>query len=270
MKDWGPHPKINNSIIVYSIGIADEGHSPALPRDIDDYMARRTAILVSETTGVYYKGHLPYSSDRVGKIAKDWCPVYMDQQMMIRDIIKEVRRDLQIQKRLLKNKVRGIVIISCHGGNNFLKSEEKKLSRALRVPVLYVPAFEDIVTHHKKFGRITVTHADIAEHSIAAYLNLLDKDKLREVNRLSTKRPAFALKKWPTIAGLGGYRLFGGKRYEILRKSRIDSLYAARRFMKDRKIMVDPALGEKLFDKNVRITSRKVRNFMRTCFKAGT
>ena len=71
MKQWGPHPNRQSDILIYSMGSLDEGHGPALSRQNDDLVVIRIATQVSERTGFPYRGHLPYSSDRAGEIARD-------------------------------------------------------------------------------------------------------------------------------------------------------------------------------------------------------
>lgn len=262
LSDWGPYDKSKNKVLLYSIGNADEAHSPALPRDIDDHIARRKAISIAERTGFYYKGHFPYCGDRAGEIARDWSPAYMESSEVINNIISDVKLDISKQERYLRNEISHVIIVSCHGGNNFLKDEQVNLANALGVPVLYILPFQGVRVTDEKLGEIFVSHADIAEHSIASYLGLLDKAKLDMVNEIAQKDPEDALKRWPTIAGLGGFRLFGGSRYDALRKRTENHSISANRFLKERRMIADTQLGERIFELSITNAIEEINAFL--------
>jgi creatinine amidohydrolase/Fe(II)-dependent formamide hydrolase-like protein len=249
--------------MVYSMGAFNEAHSPALPLDIDDHMARRTAVEVCQKLGSYYKAHLPYCGDIVGELARDWCQSHMDSEHVFSNVIADVKRDIEAQNQILSQTISHVVIISCHGGNNILQEKQAALSESAGIPVLYIPPFDGIIESYGNYTDIRMTHADIAEHSIADYLGLLDRKKLDVINELASKDPEAALKKWPTIAGLGGYRLFGGERYEPLRKSRSDPTAAAIRFISERKMIVDVNLGKRFYLSNLTKIEKRILEFVK-------
>jgi creatinine amidohydrolase/Fe(II)-dependent formamide hydrolase-like protein len=258
-----PYETMTKKVLLYSIGASDESHGPALPRDIDDHMAHRMVTIIAERTGHYYKGHLPYCGDQVGEIARDWCASYMDSKKVITNLVDDLQHDITKQQKCLESNVSHIVIISAHGGNNFLKSQESRLSNSIMVPVLYLLPFDGIRQFHESYGELTMTHADIAEHSIAAYMNLVNESKLAMLNELAATDPEKVLRKWPALAGLGGYRLYGGPRYDLLRGSRQNSLDAAKRFLELRKMIADKDIGRKFLNASINSAIEQISLFTR-------
>jgi hypothetical protein len=244
------------------MGASDEAHGPALPRQIDDYMAVRTAIDLCMKQGFFYRGHIPYCGDRIGEIAKDWCPAYMDNDLVIERVKEHITDDMTNVRTFLRKNARAVAIINGHNGNDFLKQEEQHISNHLNVPFTYLPPFEDATISDERLGNISVNHADIGEHSIAAFLGLLDNTKLDSMNGVAARDPNEALKRWPAIAGLGGYRLLGGSRYDILRESKFDVLASARRFITLRKMIADYEIGKELYEKNLKNAYDNLRKFV--------
>jgi hypothetical protein len=77
-----------------------------------------------------------------------------------------------------------------------------------------------------------------------AYYGHFDFAKLDVLNEVAARDPLEALKRWPAIAGLGGFIEFGGPEYDGLRQ--IEGLVIALEdFKKRRKILVDIELGER-------------------------
>ena len=93
MKEWGPHKYMGSDVLIYSLGSLYEGHGPALSPQNDDHVAIRTATQVSEQTGFPYRGHLPFSSDRSGEIAKDWHPAWQELEEVTQGIIDYIKND---------------------------------------------------------------------------------------------------------------------------------------------------------------------------------
>jgi creatinine amidohydrolase/Fe(II)-dependent formamide hydrolase-like protein len=244
-------------VLVYSMGSLDEDHGPALPRQIDDITAIKTVALVCERTGFSYRGHLPFSSDRVGEIARDWCPAFTEPEKAVEGIIEYIRHDLSTWPARASH----IVIISGHGGNNFLKGQEKQLSDSIGVPVLYVIPFEGVKAFHKEYGEIEVEHANTGDHSVAAYMGLLDEKGLRMINELAARDSRKALENWKPLCRLGWYVLFGGPRYEPLRNPAYGLEEEAKRFLNERRIIADPELGRELFNQNLEKTLKQVQDF---------
>lgn len=256
MKSWGPYPNNNTDILIYSIGALDEGHGPALSRQTDDIFAIQTATNIFKQTGFPYRFHLPYVSDRMGEIAKDWCPPWMPPEETIQRVAEDIKADIATWRK----PVSYVVIISGHGGNNFLKREEKKLAYSVGVPALYIEPFSHAMIS-EKYDQFIITHADKGEHSVAAYLGILDEKKLKMINDLAAEKPQKALEKWKPIAGLGWYVLYGGIRYEPLRNPDFGLIQTAHRFLNEKKIVVDNDLGQDLFETNVRAAVDQITKF---------
>lgn len=257
MKDWGLHKRGSVDVLVYSMGSIDEAHGPALQRDNDDVVAKRTAVLAAETLGAQYKGHLPFGSDRVGEMARDWCPAWIPPEEAVKGIIEYVKRDIGSWP----NEVSHVAIISGHGGNNFLGDEQEVLSEGIVVPTLYVHPFVDCKTTHPELGEIEVEHANHGEHSVAEYMGVLFREGLEEINEQAGKDPEEALRKWPVLSGLGGYFLYGGPKYEALRNPDWGMADHAKRFLRERKIIADYRVGKALFEQNLSNAIEKIRDF---------
>jgi hypothetical protein len=70
----------------------------------------------------------------------------------------------------------------------------------------------------------------------------LDFRKLETLNAVAARDPFEALRRWPAIAGLGGFIEFGGPEYDPLRE--IGGLVAALEdFKKRRKILTQNSAG---------------------------
>ncbi|HUT06619.1 MAG TPA: hypothetical protein VMW74_08040 [Nitrosopumilaceae archaeon] len=259
--------KMNSyGIKIFSIGAYFEHHGKALPVNIDDYIARHLAIRLSQEINCDYIGHLPYCGDREGKNAKDWNPGVMEKKVVINGIISDIKNELQKRSKLGLPSPSCIVLVSGHGGNNYLIEEQKKIARITNVPFLYLPPFSKISIKHKKFGKLEITHADHAEHSVADYLGLLDKKNLLKINNLARKDPIQALKENPAIMGLGGYVLpeLGGEKYKSLRERHPELVKMAKKFiLKDKKIIVDKKAGELLIETAIKNAKKTIYSFLK-------
>ncbi len=252
-------------IKVYSIGASNENHGPAIPSNIDDLFAKRTSVIVCERTGADYRMHLPYSGDGVGNIAKDWNPGFMYSGTMVSYITRDIKYDVMRQRNLLGSHrtVKGAVIISGHGGNNFLGHADilNHLSKHADIPVIYIPPLDGIYADHP-LGRLIPSHADDSEHSIALYMGVLNQKGLEEITELARKDVYEVIKKWPELMGLAGYVLpSGGERYNKLRELAPGLIEMANKFLERKSIIVDRSCGEELFNKNVDVTVRKIIGF---------
>jgi creatinine amidohydrolase/Fe(II)-dependent formamide hydrolase-like protein len=264
-KENGPFDSRNRRVLVFSIGAANESHGSALASNIDDYAAIVTATTVSMRLGLTYVGHLPYSGDRAGELARDWNPGYLARDELRARVVQDVRKAVDLQEEL-GNKASLVVVVSGHGGNNLLEEEEAAISEASGVPFHYVRPFpRGSLVRSKKLGRVEITHADDGEHSVGLYLGLLDKKKLRKINETARRDPKKALKQDPALMGLGYYVLpeLSGDRYQDLRARHGELLRAARKFLRDRRVVADYDVGKKLMDKNIADTLSQVKRIVR-------
>lgn len=252
-------------IKIFSIGAHFENHGKALPMNIDDHIARHLAIRLSQEINCDYVGHLPYCGDREGKKARDWNPGVMGKKVVINGIISDIKNELSKRRRLDLPSPRCIVLVSGHGGNNYLAEEQEKIGRITNIPFLYLPPFSKISIRHKKFGKLEMTHADHAEHSVADYLGLVDMKNLQKINNLARKDPIQALKENPAIMGLGGYVLpeLGGEKYKSLRVRHPELVEMANKFIKtDKKIIVDKKVGELFIEKAIKNAKKIIYSFL--------
>jgi len=263
LKETGPFSKGNRQIFIYSIGASNEGHGRALPSNIDDYMAIYTAVAVSRQQGYNYRSHIPYSSDRVGDIAKDWNPAYIPMNELVSKTIADLKRDLHNLKRN-GNSASHVIVISGHGGNNFLTERSGEISKALGVPFLYVPPFPGVKATLKGYGNVEIWHADHGEHSIGLFLGLLDKKKLEEINQVAKTDPLEALRRDPPIMGLGFYfrpELSGADTYKALREMEND---VPKRFIEsDKRIIADYDVGRQFMEGNIESAKKQIADFIR-------
>ena len=264
-----PHPKFKSDsyrIKIFSIGAYFENHGKALPFNIDDYIARHLAIRLSQEIKCDYVGHLPYCGDREGMNAKDWNPGVMEKKVVVTGIISDIKNELHKRDKLSLPSPLCIVLISGHGGNNYLVEEQEKIGRITNVPFLYLPPFSKISIKSKKFGKLEITHADHAEHSVADYLGLLKKKNLQKINDLARKDPIKALKEDPAIMGLGGYVLpeLGGEKYKSLRERHPELVRMAKKFiLKDKKIIVDRKAGKLLIETAINNAKKSISSFLK-------
>jgi len=264
-KENGPFDSRNRRVLVFSIGASNESHGAALASNIDDYAAIVTATTVCMRLGLTYVGHLPYSGDRAGELAKDWNPGYLARDELRARVVQDVRRAIDLQEEL-GNKALLVVVVSGRGGNNLLEEEEDAISEAPGVPFRYVRPFpRGSSVRSKKHGRVETTHADDGEHSVGLYLGLLDRKKLRKINDTARKDPKKALRRNPALMGLGYYVLpeLSGDKYEDLRARHGELLRTARKFLRDRRVVADYDIGKKLMDKNVADTLSQVKMIIR-------
>jgi len=265
-KESGPFNSRNRRVLVFSIGAGNESHGAALPSNIDDYASIITATTVAMRLGFTYVGHLPYSSDRAGELARDWNPGYIARDKLKKRVLEDVRRAIDLQKEFQANVASLVVVVSGHGGNNFLEEEEAAISEGLGVPFRYVRPFPGGSSiWSKRHGRLEITHADDGEHSLGLYLGLLDKRKLRKINDIARRDPKEAIRQNPAIMGLAYYVLpeLSGGEYEDLGARHKELLGTARKFLRNRRVVVDYGAGKKLIDKNIADTISEMKKIIR-------
>ena len=254
-------------IKIFSIGAHFENHGKALPPNIDDFIARHLANKLSQEINCDYVGHLPYCGDREGKKAKDWNPGVMERKIVVTGIISDIKNDLSKRKKLGLPSPLCTVLVSGHGGNNYLAEEQEKIGQRTKVPFLYLPPFGEVSIKHKKFGKLEMTHADHAEHSVAYYLGLLNEKNLHKINNLARKNPSRALKEDPAIMGLAGYVLpeIGGEKYKSLRDRHPELVEMANNFIfKDKKIIVNKRDGELLIESAIKNAKKTINAFLKS------
>ncbi len=195
----------------------------------------------------------------MGEIARDWCPAWQEPEEATQGITDYIKRDIS----RWPGKASHAVIISGHGGNNFLKDQEGRLSDSIGVPTLYIIPFDGVTATLKGYGEIDVGHADHGEHSVAAYMNLLNRESLDMINGVAAENPKGALENWKPLSGLGWYILFGGPRYEPLRNPDYGLVQQAERFMKEKRIIADPEVGRELYEKNLDKALKQILDFTR-------
>lgn len=243
MDDWGPYGKKEGEWLIFSIGNPEEGHGYALPRNIDDIHAQHVAILISRKTGGRYVAHIPWSTDNVGPIAKDWSPKTIPVNEIVEKIIHFLRFHLKSYQEmgLPSSKV---FIYSGHGGNNPIVDYTEKIQFELKLEQLIISTTEGFADQiadkalreieklslklayqgedHKKIRRnlikivTSIDHAGHFEHSLAAAIGVLDLEKLAIMNEELAHDFYEAIEKWPPLGGLGGFLIKGGKYEEFL------------------------------------------------------
>jgi creatinine amidohydrolase/Fe(II)-dependent formamide hydrolase-like protein len=232
---YGPFREAEAETLVFSIGNDYEAHGPALPKDIDSRVAKELAIKVANATGASYCSHIPFSTDMTGDIAKYWSPYYIP----FEEFTDKTLKFIQFYLKQLPRKPKKIVILNGHGGNTRLLAMIDSYTAKLGVQVdVFISAETRIPLGYSG------EHAYIAEHSVAAYLGVMDRKRLNELNEVASQDPMEALRRWPAVAGLGGFIEFGGEKFSILRTLNGECL---EHFKSKRMIQGDPELGEKLF-----------------------
>ena len=235
MGGYGPFRQGEGTVLIFSIGNDFEAHGPALPKDIDSRVAKALSVSVANVSGGNYCSHIPFSTDMTGEIAKFWSPRYLP----FDEFADKTLRFMQFNIKQLSYKPEKIVIINGHGGNTRLLAMIDKYTEKLGVPVdVFIPEAVRIPLGY------TGEHAYIAEHSVAAHLGVLDSERLKEINQVAGRDPLEALRRWPALAGLGGFIEFGGERFSVLRQLNHECL---EHFKSKRKIEATKELGDRIF-----------------------
>jgi len=251
IEGYGKYPRERRKVFCFSVGNDFEAHGPALPPETDSLMARAFAYNFSIEYGAYYAAHIPYTSDRVGAIAKAWSPLFIKWDKFVDKTVAFIKW----QMGRFPWKPERIVIFVGHGGLMQLFSMNEELGAKLGVKVRtgFVAGVGQIQLPPDLEARDAIEgilagageHAYILEHSAAAALGFLDWDKLAMINQEAAKDPEAVLKKWPALAGLGGYILFGDKKVsEPLKAAGLE--FVLNDFLKRKKLVVNKELGELL------------------------
>jgi creatinine amidohydrolase/Fe(II)-dependent formamide hydrolase-like protein len=246
LNGYGPFRETEGEIVLFSIGNDYEAHGPALPKDIDSRVAKEVCLRVANLSGASYLAHIPFSTDMAGDIAKYWSPRYIPFEKFADNTLEFIRFYLN----QLVYKPRKVVIVNGHGGNTQLITMIGKYTEHLGVDVtVFLP--DEVRMSVDYSGE----HAYIIEHSVAAYLGLLDAKRLEELNAVAKRDPLEALRKWPAVAGLGGFIEFGGKRFSVLKTMLHECL---EHFKSKRKIEADKKIGGQIFTGMVNIIKDQI------------
>ena len=246
---YGKFPRERRRVFIFSVGNDFEAHGPALPPEIDSIMARMLANQFAINTGTYYVGHIPYTSDRVGEIARAWSPLHIDFDLFVRKTIDFIKQAMS----KFPWEAERIIIFIGHGGLIPLLMMGDDLTKefGVKTRIGFVAGVGSVEIPQNMEARDTVEkilagageHAYILEHSVAAALGVLDFEKLEKLNQETEKDPEEVLKAHPALAGLGGYQLFGdAKKYGCLKEVGLE--FVLNDFLKRRKIVVSRELGE--------------------------
>jgi hypothetical protein len=249
IENYGPYQSRMRRVALFSVANDFEAHGLPMPPNTDTLLAQNWCRLISQRLGVSYIAHIPYSTDSVGEVARNWSPYYLD----FNEFSDKLRDFVAWHLKRLNFEPEKVVILIGHGGNRRLPEREESLTAALGVPVqCLLPGVSELLIY-PEFEAIDVIydiavkggeHAYILEYSLMAYYGHFDFAKLDTLNEVAARDPLEALKRWPAIAGLGGFIEFGGREYDGLRQ--IEGLVVALEdFKKRRKILVDAELGKR-------------------------
>lgn len=239
--------------LVLSIGNEREGHGPALYEDTDSFFAINVATDVAKKTGARYVGHIPYTTDRVGDIAKAWMPAYMPFDEFIVASLEFLRSIVFQYKELLEDRLKLIIVVG-HGG--IPKDLGKLIQKELEVHTTCVfPGID--------FGM----HAGDEEHSLLAYLKHFNYNGLDLIHKTAIEQePEEVLRRWPPLFGLSGFWHESGiysedckedyrkpfkdlnfNDFQVLRRHAKEK--RVEEFLWDGELYVDIMAGKKLYDR---------------------
>jgi len=246
---YGPYDSEKRRIALFSVANDFEAHGCPMPPHTDTLLAQNWCNLISKQIGASYVAHIPYCTDTTGEIALNWSPKYIPFEefyVKVRDFVKWHVERLSFEPTK-------VAIIIGHGGNRDLPEHDADLSEAVGLPVTCLSAGVSEALIYPEFEALDVIyeivaaggeHAYMLEYSLIAHLGHFDYEKLNVLNEVAAKDPLEALKRWPAIAGLGGYIEFGGPEMDPLRE--IEGLtIALEDFKKRKKILVDAELGRR-------------------------
>ncbi len=253
-----PTGEMRRAVAVLSMGNACEAHGPALPPDIDDRTGAAIATRVACASGARYVGHVPYATDGVAELAREWSPAYLAFDEFFAatvDIVSTLLRhsyDVAGQPR-----PRVVAFVSGHGGNGIVVPHLERLARELRVErCLYS------LSMRVPDGARGVQHADDIEHSVARALGrgCLDEARLASVDaELRDDASFFAtIRKHPAMAGMSGFYVFGDDRFDALRARYAGVKESVRAFVDERHVAADAARGHAIIDHTVETIAAEI------------
>ncbi|MBN2095308.1 MAG: hypothetical protein JW727_04635 [Candidatus Aenigmarchaeota archaeon] len=236
----------NSNVLVFSIGNGGEAHGPALFHDTDSFFAMTAATDAARRTGAIYAGHIPFTTDGVGDIAKSWAPAYLPLEKFYALSLKFVKSVVEENARILqKGSLFGgeglrIVIVVGHGGipGDFGGIIQKKIGIETAC-----------VFPGEEFGM----HAGDEEHSLLKYLGHFKEGGLREIHKFAKEKgPEEALRRWPPLLGLSGFWFLEdserkyGKDFWVLGRYAKESRILD--FLAEGKIHVDSRRGREIYE----------------------
>ncbi len=286
MMNWGPFEENESKWLIFSVGNPNEGHGPAIPRATDDFLAKKAAYDLEFHTGQRYVAHIPFTTDSVGVVAKDWSPAYIPWEDFFTKTIEYLKYHINLIKERNED-VSRVLLINGHGGNRqlFERKNQKAIQKELGVstflavtalvdrkdaaPVLEevkIVANKMIETKGNRFGcstsedlndfytklLLSAGHASHVEHSLMAALGMCDMQKIEVMNKVLASDFDQAFKLWPPIGGLGGYLLAGGKYLEALKtiapnEAALWNCFNGLKTLNQGKLIIAPELGELIF-----------------------
>lgn len=273
--DWDPFKPVLHNTIIFTIGNPCEGHGPVLSADNDSRCANFVAHQVSNRTGARFISHIPYTSDQVGEIALDWSPLFLPMEKFVIKSVEFMKNHCQILQNQVNMQFSKILIINGHGGHFGMTDYPywNELREQFESDIIFVNTYEADVTKsiqansflsnesQKVYLNIASGHADTMEHSVASLYGGIDYGKLYQLNKFIRKNGVDAtLKKWPVLAGLGGYQKFGGDEYEPLRN--IETLVKClNQFEEEKQILVFPEFAHLVMEQLITNICQKVTRF---------
>jgi creatinine amidohydrolase/Fe(II)-dependent formamide hydrolase-like protein len=241
---------------IFSMGNACEAHGPALPPDIDDRTGAAIATRVACASGARYVGHLPFASDGVGDLAREWSPAYLPFDEFYASTLELARTILRASYDLVgEPRPRVVAFVSGHGGNGVLAPHLERLATDLGVArCLYslsmrVPA-----------GERGVQHADSIEHSVARALGrgCLDDARLASIDPSTDATFFTTLQRHPAIAGMSGFYVFGDERFDVLRARYAGVKESVRAFVEERRVEANAERGRAIVHHSVETIAREI------------
>jgi hypothetical protein len=263
MESYGPYNPEMRRVALFSVANDFEAHGYPMPPQTDTLLAQNWCHLITRQIGASYVAHIPYATDTTGAVALNWSPIYIpfdEFYTKLRDFVKwHIERMSFVPSK--------VAIIIGHGGNRELPERDGDLSHFFGLPVQCLSAGVSEALIYPEFEALDIVyeivakggeHAYILEYSLIAHLGHFDFGKLKVLNEVAARDPLEALRRWPAIAGLGGYIEFGGPEYDPLRQ--IEGLVAALEdFKRRRKIIVDPELGRRATELIVKYFCEKLQ-----------
>jgi len=240
-------------VAVLSMGNACEAHGPGLAPDIDDRTGAAVAVRVACATGARYVGHVPYATDGIGDLAREWSPEYLP----FDDFYDRTSRFATTLLRAFYDEAGAprpnvVAFISGHGGNGALAAHLLRLAGDLGVErCLYSLSM-----------RVPVQHADGVEHSVARALGpgCVNDEAIRRVNE-SMRDDASLFETMahdPAVSGMAGFYVFGDNRFDAVRRRYSGVKTSVAALVAERRIDCDKARGEGVLEASVAAISSEL------------
>jgi creatinine amidohydrolase/Fe(II)-dependent formamide hydrolase-like protein len=244
---------VRRKVGLVSLGNALEAHGMALAPDIDDRIGAAGAVAVANRTGARYLGHVPFATDGIGDVARAWSPAFMPFAEFYNETVGFVRTLLAaFYTRHGSAPPDLLVLVSGHGGNAALAGQVDRLAHDLGVPCCqYAPAIEV-----PDGNGLTIHHCGTAEHSVAMHLGAgcVDRDRLERANAdMAQDEASFlrTLRDHPDFAGMAGFYVFGGARFDAVRARYPGLKSSVRDVFERRRVDADAELGRRIFEYSV-------------------